>query len=131
MILFSYAFGAECYPHFWYNSSRPVIKLQLQDLFFKWHQLKRNVMKKFLSSILPIEKVAFVGVAFGAIILIGMGFFYPTVGIAVLFMLGTLTLFWSVLTVISTLTRLSVARKAEKRRLAEENFDNEHLTDII
>lgn len=88
-------------------------------------------MKKFLSSILPIEKVAFVGVAFGAIILIGMGFFYPTVGIAVLFMLGTLTLFWSVLTVISTLTRLSVARKAEKRRLAEENFDNEHLTDII
>lgn len=62
-------------------------------------------MKKFLHSLLPIEKVALAGVVLGALILIGMGFVYPQVGVTVLFMFAVLFVFWSILTLINALTR--------------------------
>jgi hypothetical protein len=40
-----------------------------------------------------------------------MGFAYPTAGIATLFMLGTLTAFWSIMTLIAAIARYSAKRK--------------------
>jgi hypothetical protein len=68
-------------------------------------------MKKFLHTLQPIEKVALVGAILGAVILIGMGFVYPQVGVSVLFMFGVLALLWSFLTLLTALTRYFTERK--------------------
>jgi uncharacterized membrane protein YdcZ (DUF606 family) len=77
-------------------------------------------LKKFLHTLQPIEKVAFFGVLLGALILVGMGFVYPQVGVTVLFMLGVLSLFWSVLTLIAAVTRYHTSNKRKRNNNINE-----------
>jgi len=71
-------------------------------------------MRKFYKALLPIERLALLGAAIAAVILIWMGFIYPTAGVATLFMLGTLTAFWSIMTLVAAIARYLTAKKAEQ-----------------
>lgn len=68
-------------------------------------------MISFFKSLLPIERIALGGVVLAAIVLVVLGFIYPTAGVATLFMLGTLTAFWSIMTLIAAIARYTAKRK--------------------
>jgi uncharacterized membrane protein len=68
-------------------------------------------MINFFKTLQPIERIALGGVVLAAIVLICMGFIYPTAGVATLFMLGTLTAFWSIMTLIAAIARYTAKRK--------------------
>lgn len=79
-------------------------------------------MKNFFKALLPVERLALGAAVVAAIILTVMGFIYPTAGVATLFMLGTLTAFWSMMTLIAAVNRYFTTQKRIQRREADDNL---------
>jgi len=73
-------------------------------------------MRKFYKALLPIERLALLGALIALVILTWMGFIYPTAGAATLFMLGTLTAFWSMMTLIAAIARYFTAKKTQQQQ---------------
>ena len=71
-------------------------------------------MKKFFKGLLPIERLALVGAAVATIILVWLGISVPTAGLLTLFMFGTLTGFWALMTMVSAVSRYISTCKAEQ-----------------
>jgi choline-glycine betaine transporter len=71
-------------------------------------------MKQFYNSLQLVEKFAFVGLIVGLTAIVILCFVYPRAGISALFMIGTFSTFWAIMTLISASARyISVKKKVE------------------
>lgn len=71
-------------------------------------------MKEFYHALLPIERIAIVGLIIATVVLAIVGFQVPRFGAAVFFMLGTLTVFWAMMTLIAALGRFFTAKRMQQ-----------------
>lgn len=71
-------------------------------------------MKHFYNSLQLVEKFALIGLVVGLTAIILLCFIYPRAGVSALFMIGTFSTFWAMMTLISASARyIQVKRKVE------------------